>query len=379
MGSDANLGPGPGSYYRSVTDWISGPNRTRPSGTGEFVCPFDFGGPVDFRAPRSIESWIHPYLTAYRLKPFDGYIASIPGGRVWGKSGAVLSSEGMLIHDLSLEYDHENYRMLEAEEHPLFRHWNHPKLEHLEGTVAVLTFCGSYNYFHWMYDVLPRLGMLWASGVPYSSLIMNPNPYGPFVEQTWAMLGLSEASVVRAGPETYIQAERLLVPSLIMSSHYPKWATDTLRAFLLPHRDQSFSSPERIYISRRQASIRRVVNEDEVIGCLEAYGFVPLQLEEWTVAQQIQIFAEAKVIVAPHGAGLANLAFCRPATKIVELFHPEHIVPTYWMISNHNNLDYYMMYGKGRPDPAIRFPGLEDIFVDIGRLKQTLQLAELTD
>lgn len=120
-----------------------------------------------------------------------------------------------------------------------------------------------------------------------------------------------------------------------------------------------------------------MVNEDEVICCLEKYNIVPICLEDWTVAQQIQLFASAKVIVGPHGAGLANLAFCQPGTQVIEIFHAQHVVPTYWMISNHNNLEYYMVYGQGVPDPAIRFPGLEDIYVNVDRLKQTMHLAGL--
>lgn len=208
---------------------------------------------------------INPVLTSYTLQPFGGYVATISSGRVWGESGAVLTPEGKLIFDLSQEYDAVQNRMLEAEEHPVFHQWNDPKLQYLEGTVAVLTFCGSHNYFHWMYDVLPRLVMLKTSEIPYTSIIMNPNPYGPFVEQTWAMLGISESSVIRTNPEAYFEADQLLVPSLIMNSHYPIWVTDTLRRFFLPHKESTLVPPERIYISRNKARTRRLFNEEEVI------------------------------------------------------------------------------------------------------------------
>lgn len=376
MGYSANGVP-PEGFYQSMLDFSKEwDNKGCASQVPSFV-PFDFGSAADFRAPKSIETSIHPNLTAYRLQPSGGYLAFIPEGRIWGSSGAILSPEGKLIFDLSQEYDSELNRMLEAEEHPVFQTWNDPKLQHLEGTAAVLTFCGSHNYFHWMYDVIPRLAMLHASGASYSCIIMNPNPYGPFVEQTWAMLGISESFVIRIKPESYYQADRLIVPSLMMNSHYPPWATDTLRKFLLPHRDTTLISPERIYISRGKTITRRVVNEEDVIHCLKEFNVVPIYLEDWTVAEQIQIFASAELIVGPHGAGLANLAFCQPGTRVIEIFHAQHIVPTYWMISNHNDLDYYMVYAQGIADPSIRFPGLEDICVDVDRLHQTLKLAGL--
>jgi capsular polysaccharide biosynthesis protein len=365
----------PSGYYRSILELEAEWGQKRTIHEAGQVIPFDFGRAAHFIAPKSTESSIHPALTPYCLQPIGGYVATISSGRVWGESGAVLSPEGKLIFDLSQEYDAMQNRMLEAEEHPVFHRWNDPKLQYLEGTVAVLTFCGSYNYFHWLYDVLPRLAMLKMSGIPYTSILMNPNPYGPFVEQTWAMLGISESSVIRTNPEAFFEADQLLIPSLMMNSHYPPWTTDTLRKLLLPHRESTLATPERIYISRNKASTRHLVNEEEVIRCLEEYSIQPIHLEDWTVAQQIQLFASAKLILGAHGAGLANLAFCQPGTQVIEIVHKQHVVPTYWMISNHNALDYYMMYGQGWPDPAIRFPGFEDIYVDMDRLKQILHLA----
>ncbi|UOK61072.1 hypothetical protein MT997_20950 [Paenibacillus sp. OVF10] len=49
------------------------------------------------------------------------------------------------------------------------------------------------------------------------------------------------------------------------------------------------------------------------------------------------------------------------------------------MISNHNQLDYYMMYGQEDGTTQGRFPGLEDFYVDLDRLEQTLRLAGLTE
>ncbi|OME24193.1 hypothetical protein BSK47_03030 [Paenibacillus odorifer] len=172
----------PQGYYQSIWDFTShNENSTKEAGN---VVPFDFGRAAEFKAPKSIETSIAPALTPYCLEPFGGYVAAISRGKVWGESGAVLTPEGKLIFDLSQEYDAEQYRMLEADEHPVFHRWNHPQLQYFAGTAAVLTFCGAHNYFHWMYDVLPRLAMLQSSGITYSTIIMNPNPYGPFVEQT---------------------------------------------------------------------------------------------------------------------------------------------------------------------------------------------------
>ncbi|WP_157332325.1 glycosyltransferase family 61 protein [Paenibacillus lutrae] len=367
------------SYHRNIWEWEASAKKTRcPLVEDRYVTPFDFGGTAVYEPPKGIEQKIHPHLMPYKLQPADGYVAVIPSGRVWGRSGSILSPDGKLIFDLSPEYDGQENRMLTPEEHPALAWRNEQHLRQFHGTAAALTFCGSYNYFHWLYDVLPRLSMLQTLNNLYDRLIMNPNPYRSFVEETLTMLGIPESSVIRTDANFNIQADRLIVPSIMMNSHYPPWTTSTLRSLLMPKRDCGLATPERVYISRRKASVRRIINEDEVIRCLEAFGFVSICLEDWTMAQQIQLFASARAIAGPHGAGLANLAFCQAGIQVIEIFHIRHIVPTYWMISNHNKLDYYMLYGQELESSPNCYPGLEDYSVDTERLKQTLHLAGMS-
>lgn len=366
-------------FYRSIWEWEASVNHgIQPSVNERRIIPFHFGGPSVYRAPNSIESKIHPHLTPYTIQPKGGFVAVIPYGRLWGPTGSVLSSEGKLIPDLSPEYDKKLNRMVTPEEHPALGRSSNQDLQHVPGTVASLTFCGSHNYFHWLYDVLPRFYMLQCVGSSYHSLVMNPNPYRSFVQETLSMLGISESRVIRTYDHFNIQADQLIVPSFMMNSHYPAWTTSVLRRMLLPKRDLSVITPERIYISRKKASVRKIINENEVIRCLEARGFVSLCLEDWTVAQQIQMFASAKAIVGQHGAGMSNLAFCTPGARVIEIFHVHHIVPTYWMISNHNDLHYYLLYGQTPESTTVNFPGIEDYIVDTDRLEQTLILAGLS-
>ncbi|WP_418038003.1 glycosyltransferase family 61 protein [Paenibacillus xylanilyticus] len=361
-------------FYRDIWEW----GASVCSVINEQVSPFDFGEAAKYEIPKTLETEIHHYLTPYTLHPEGGYVAYLSNGRVWGSSGSILTSEGKLIFDLSPEYDGKQNRMLTLEEHPALDQRKVKEELHIQGTAAALTFCGSHNYFHWLYDVLPRLGMLRILNIPFQYLIMNPNPHGTFVKETLSMFGVSESSVIRTGDDREIRADRLVVPSVMMNSHYPPWTTSILRTFMLPGRDTAAHSPSRIFISRSKASVRHIINEGEVVRLLEAYGFILVCLEDWSIAQQIQLFASAKAIVSPHGAGLSNLAFCEKGTLVVEIFHIRHVVPTYWMISNHNKLDYYMMYGQGAGTTQDLFAGLEDFMVDLDRLEQTLRLAGLS-
>lgn len=77
--------------------------------------------------------------------------------------------------------------------------------------------------------------------------------------------------------------------------------------------------PTRFYIDRRAASNRALHNEDVLVEVLEQQGFAIIQLEYLTFDEQALLFSQAEYIIGAHGAGLANMVFCKPGTKIIEL------------------------------------------------------------
>lgn len=75
-----------------------------------------------------------------------------------------------------------------------------------------------------------------------------------------------------------------------------------------------------IYVSRRDSALRPLRNEPAVEALCTAHGYTPVTLTGMPVLKQVALFAGARRIVAPHGAGLANILFCRPGAKVLELF-----------------------------------------------------------
>lgn len=77
----------------------------------------------------------------------------------------------------------------------------------------------------------------------------------------------------------------------------------------------------KLFVSRRRARARHLTNDLEVSERLGALGFTTVVLEEFSGAEQARLFRRAKVIVAQHGAALTNLLYCRPGTRVIELFN----------------------------------------------------------
>jgi capsular polysaccharide biosynthesis protein len=108
-----------------------------------------------------------------------------------------------------------------------------------------------------------------------------------------------------------------------------------------PLRKRSAAWGERLYISRSKARRRRVAREEEAIWpALEGRGFRRLFLEDMEWADQITAFCNAREVVSAHGAGLANLVFCKRGTRVVELFHYRYVNPCFWRLAAVKALDY---------------------------------------
>ena len=91
-----------------------------------------------------------------------------------------------------------------------------------------------------------------------------------------------------------------------------------------------------------------------------------------TVAEQIRTFANAEVIVATHGAALANLAFASPGASVIELFPAGCLLPDYWRLaSGIAGVRYRYLTARGKPPRRGRAGTIvRDIEVDVPALQR---------
>lgn len=113
------------------------------------------------------------------------------------------------------------------------------------------------------------------------------------------------------------------------------------------------------------------MNEEEVLIHLEQAGFSVIRLDDLPFPHQVSAFATAEIVVAAHGAGLANIVFCTPGTRIVEIFDPTYVVVDYWSLANQVGLPYRYLLGEDRK--AGRDGRLADIVVDAAALMSTVE------
>lgn len=222
------------------------------------------------------------------------------------------------------------------------------------------------NYAHWMLEVVPRL---WYRDV-YPELrglpILVPALTRPFQQETLAALGVAGQCVPYA--DAFVRFERLYSPTFIAPGGYaPRqvhWLRDAFyRAFGV---SPSERPGRRLFVSRQNARGRRCLNHDAVEAHLRARGFETVVLEALSVREQVAAFADAAVVVAPHGAGIANLVFLPDGAAVVELAPRSVLHPIAWVLSKAAGCRYGAVFSADSGAP------LCDMEVDVDALAAVL-------
>ena len=298
-------------------------------------------------------------------------VAELPGGRVLGPHRAVVTGQGDLVQEVSWYFGTRRPR-----EHPLYLNPFPPPPRHIDGPLGVLAARGDLNYYHYLMDVIIRLGVLEQTPATPTPERWYAAVSGPaFQRELLELAGISTDTVVDAVEHPHVSADLLVVPAVpAMREVNPPWAVDWLRDRLLP-RVELTGPHQRIYVTRTHAGNSRVVvNDDAVTALLDSRGFVSVDPGALSVPEQIRAFATAEVIVGAHGAALANLVFANPGAAIVELFPAGCLLADFSrLVSGIPDLRYRYLSAPGRPPRRGRASALvRDIEVDVPALAQLL-------
>ncbi|MCB2378022.1 glycosyltransferase family 61 protein [Hymenobacter sp. BT635] len=297
------------------------------------------------------------------------------------QSVAVISADNRLVGDVSFQYDARYSNVTQPEHNNVFRlRWFSAPVV-VRGTVFSLLSGGgaaSGNYYHWLTDSLPRLHLLKEAGLWDSVdyfLIYDCNRR--FVVDSLLAMGIRREQLLDVSTHQHLTADRLLVTSHVRRpTHTPEWACTFLRRELLPAAAPESFSPY-IYLSRRDAPARHVLNEEAVEEFLRPYGFETHVLGHYTLAQQIALFAGAKMVIAPTGAGLTNLLFAPPGTPVIELFPKHFTVIEYPELCYRLGLPHQFLVSEAAKGElhSRRDGWQEDLTVDLDALDRCLQQA----
>lgn len=229
------------------------------------------------------------------------------------------------------------------------------------------------GYYHWLLESVPKL-LEAQRTLPSFTLLLPASYTDAFYADTLRLLNIS--TIVRLQPQTMYQVPDLALPVLAEAQgDYSAPAMREVKTVLLAAAgigEAAPASPTRLYISRRKAPRRKVLNEVEVEQLLKRYGFACVCFEDFAFEDQLRLCASANVLVSMHGAGLSNMLFMPEHSTVVE-FRKFDDGLNYFFTGLGDTLGhhYHLLYSKAADEQQSVQDA--DLYVDIAALDAVLQ------
>lgn len=198
---------------------------------------------------------------------------------------------------------------------------------------------GVASHYHMLIESLPLL--LHALKFYPNLKILLPEKFPKYLYWVLESLKIDSSRIIISDKPIKVK-KAILVPKHENSGFVNKDDIEVLKSFFDKFIDINSSKyPERIYISRARSVNRRLECENELENELKKLNFSVLYFEELSLQEQFNYIYHAKFIVAPHGAGLANIIMGNPGTKILEILSRNWFNTCYAKLAVQNGFEYY--------------------------------------
>ena len=191
---------------------------------------------------------------------------------------------------------------------------------------------GNDNFFHWLFDVLPRIGIVEKKiNLNEIDYFLCPN-LNKWQLETLNLLGIKNSQCLSSVKYRHIKSDQIIVTThpwqisknvLKDIENLPIWISEWLKKKFLSHKSHK-DLPKKFYIDRSDSksnlkNFRYIINENELKNFLKDKGFEFVRLSDLSFREELKIFNNAETVVGLQGAGLSNLIWSNNKTKIIEL------------------------------------------------------------
>jgi hypothetical protein len=205
-----------------------------------------------------------------------------------------------------------------------------------------------HNYYHWLAEGLLPLDVLMNSLPPDKNICIalpKSMDINPLVDHRGSLmsLGFDKVDVIEIGDDLVNVAEVIWVECDLVEHMPAQYLKSFQRRIASKYANQVKKRSRRLLIERKGPT-RMISNFDAVRAVLSEEGFDTVSLEGMAPSDQILLFQSAEFVVGAHGAGLANLLFCEPGTKVIEFMPSVEMRPFFWIISDSLDLRHAVQF-----------------------------------
>lgn len=185
------------------------------------------------------------------------------------------------------------------------------------------------GFHHFLAEVTPKIcRIIQEHGQDLGGAkLCYPVIHRRYEKEILGMLGIREDQVIDSKTVGGVIAEKVtFVPMAGWFRGNPN--VDLLRKHLM--QPAQAKGPELLYLAR--TGRRRCLNDTAIKQrCLEL-GFTIVDESSRTIAEQIELYRDAKVLVGPHGSAFTNMVWASPGARIVEM------IPSTFDVEYHEHL-----------------------------------------
>jgi len=226
------------------------------------------------------------------------------------------------------------------------------------------------GYFHWFTEAVPKLIYMLQQGK--KSIVLLPADYhSEYHLRSLELLGVS----VEIYSAQIVRRRNVFLPYRLApySAHYDPLVMQQMALIMKANLKLDINRGKRVFISRRQAANRKLINEADVIILMKEFEFQVLEFEDYNFDAQVSMMHYTDILVSIHGGGLTNMIFCKPGTKILELSLKNQVMDKcYYNLANAMDLKYYYQFCDPENDVDAYFDA--NIIVSIPDLRNNLLL-----
>ena len=192
------------------------------------------------------------------------------------------------------------------------------------------------NYFHWLVECIPKLLYLDSLDLFTDYPLIISRGLHPNLRRALELVNVNERPIIEVSKNKIYSVQDLIYPSDLsrikdrsLGKARPsdvliskKWLKQLVEKTLKTVNPASSKKFEKIFVARR-SKFRELTNARQIEKKMLDEGFQVILPEEYTFDEQVEIFANARVIFLPTGAACTNLLFCRPGTQ-ARIFSSNH-------------------------------------------------------
>jgi capsular polysaccharide biosynthesis protein len=231
----------------------------------------------------------------------------------------------------------------------------HPELD------EAMLLGGTKNWMHFVIEDLPRLLIFDTIDLDFKIPLLVSSELGLQILES--IRAMTSRPIIVLRPNSYLKIKKLHVlqfnnplsetmmgdkgaGSVLFSAELLQRA----RKLLLTEVRDAPRYPTKVLIRREPGLFRPLINAVRLQKTLEKkFGFETFYLTDLSLKEIFSIFSDARTVVGEYGAGLANMIFCPPGCKILEIRGGlESRAREYQALAEALNLEHSFVHGKNR-------------------------------